>query len=252
MATSLTLANLLLVSLVAAQQQDIWFSSLSTEESLLEWSGRENAGMIREDGSSLCPDGSTCYVGRGYTEIYRYDSTEGFHSVQLELYVQTEGDVSCQVWYTAGATSSDWSEWTLLRNITEPSAAVVTITFPDDADNEEVVGIDFYAHGNPETAFCRLDCIPFLWDSEYCLCALFRAQNFRMTGIATTDAPTTSPTASVSNEDVEDNDDGGDVEDILIAVGVITVLLLCSGRAPCCKCREREALENTDNANHRR
>ena len=165
----------------------IWSSTLDSDESLQKWYGTEYAvpGIVNA-GDSLCPEGETCYVGRGQSELYRYNSTVGFHSVELSFSLRTsgmtEGSEACEVYSISGMWSNSWSDWG------EPIGSFVEngtgrehiIRMPEEANDEEIVGVDFFTWGSNDS-FCRL-------------------RNVELSGIEITEAPTVSPTAAASNE----------------------------------------------------
>lgn len=127
----------------------VWSSSLTTN--MTDW---QYIGDVSIQQSNICPDTSLhplscCVLETDETEIYRYDSTVGYHSIDLDLWIKPSVHSSCSLWFITDRKSDNPDHWEPLHdNITNHElneTQYLSLHLPDYADDNEVVGIALYS-----------------------------------------------------------------------------------------------------------
>ena len=151
------------LSLSIAQRINIWSSSLTSNlDGWFEYSPFSLNGKIVSD-SVNCPSGSFCYeLSMMHQELYRYDSTIGYHSISINYSMKTKNlsaAHSCEVYYCiACENTTAEEEYKPLQSTQTIDAITYNLPLPYQADDEESLGIVFWANfENGSNSYCWIN-----------------------------------------------------------------------------------------------
>eukprot|EP01084_Bolivina_argentea_P263795 446624_1 len=150
-------SSLLFLILCASNAETtILWSSTWTSNNELSWN--TNQGQFVKD-IKHCPVSDFCIALWQHNDLWRYNSTIGFHTITVHYTVRANGlkeNEYCALSYIFERTIyfEDWSEWFIADKIQTNDITIMrNITIPN-AENKSIVGIDFWIYTHDNNSSC--------------------------------------------------------------------------------------------------